>query len=1046
MPIMAVINRLFILAKATFFLFAIFLVCYSPIEVYAAESEGLYSAIEAVKNGNATPGQQAVVFAANREINYMRQNGVITNSQYQKCQEFFDIKSQSFAKVSSDANNGIFTLQASKSPKYKEGTDSDYILKMKGKDPVQDIRRIQDSYNTQVNDFLRPHKQALAKAGLSTKPRYNWHNKLDVDFMVDPKTVTLKEFQQVAKLNNDAYTRPGAAKYEFVTRGGEGELTSQDFKDYSDEMRDFIQKKQIKLAKLRKNPSLLNDPMQQADYFRIMAQEQKYIDRTQVLVDNVRKKYGIKGPKYGGGGDPYYEMIIDPVKGTATLKRRLPGKLAAHGAVREHTNFKVTAAASSVATNSIRNSQMELAETIAQVGRTGNWNNAAKDIADITKDFPPSEKGRLIEKLGKTRGKVFASEVAKEMRSLVPPRQQVSFVNKVASKLDGIPKLIPGYNDDLSQVSAARAGLNIAAQKAVGLYGMYTTAKTYHDIAKLGSSYWDKIRRATDPGTTDEEAQELFDQASEISWQMAKTGSHGAAMTAMFAKTPTLAALHTSYTIGRAGGDYFFNNTKTGKYILANSLRATEATVDRYGRGMDLLEEFTGGTSQRMIDRQRADLLEEKFRKQIELGNVVLNQDVHIDDVIELIRKGEYTKAKALYKRPNAKGQKPKTSEGKNSQTAKKKKTKSDDIWIYQSNYATGKKPKESVRKSSNKQKLTADQILDNINKQSQPTYRAPKTQKLTADQILDNISKQSPSADRAPKTQKLTADQILDNIGKRSQPAHRAPKTQKLTAGQILDNISKQSPSAHTAPKIQKLTADQILDNINKRDQANLPDAKYSSKTAKNKNLLPAAMPTYGPDGNGGWIQTNNYLPKADNPVPMPNINPEIRTMTGTTIQQGQNPGIYPLLVGNQLVFEDGTRISIGKGDHHHLEGNVSKADVKAKLNKARLLDKLRKAGEIDSENKRIWAQQRREAIARERARRARQFAEEAAELNKQINRYAADASNYYPPDPDPYGYGNYSGRYSNQYVPPAPMPSFGSGRFRPARMPTYGSESHHH
>ena len=82
--------------------------------------------------------------------------------------------------------------------------------------------------------------------------------------------------EKIAKLNNDAYKRRLAAKFEATSRANDGTTVSpEEYGAYTEEMKDFVAKKQAKMEKYRNDPSLLNNPAEQADYHRMMAQEQK---------------------------------------------------------------------------------------------------------------------------------------------------------------------------------------------------------------------------------------------------------------------------------------------------------------------------------------------------------------------------------------------------------------------------------------------------------------------------------------------------------------------------------------------------------------------------------------------------------------------------------------------------------------------------------------------------------------------------------------------------------------------------------------------------
>ncbi|MBZ0186097.1 MAG: hypothetical protein K8F91_07545, partial [Candidatus Obscuribacterales bacterium] len=223
------------------------------------------------------------------------------------------------------------------------------------------------------------------------------------------------------------------------------------------------------------------------------------------------------------------------------------------------------------------------------------------------------------------------------------------FISKVQTKLAEISSKIPSVDNDLSKLSAERARLNSAASTALGIYGKYMQVTTYQGIAKMGMAYWKLIQLASDPNITDEEADKLYEKASEISWKMARMGVEGKLMQTLFAQVPTLGQLHSAFMIGYGGGTFILNNTDTGQAILASSIRTTESFVDSSYEGVDFLTEQLGGQSEKMIGRQRLSAIEQKFRESVDKGEIALNQGVDIEDVVELIRQGQFTNAKKLY-------------------------------------------------------------------------------------------------------------------------------------------------------------------------------------------------------------------------------------------------------------------------------------------------------------------------------------------------------------------------------------------------------------
>jgi len=77
----------------------------------------------------------------------------------------------------------------------------------------------------------------LKKTQVISVDRTDWHNKLDTDFMADPKGVSQAEFEKIAKVNNDAYKRREAAAWEYKSRNPEaGPITQKETTQYVKEL------------------------------------------------------------------------------------------------------------------------------------------------------------------------------------------------------------------------------------------------------------------------------------------------------------------------------------------------------------------------------------------------------------------------------------------------------------------------------------------------------------------------------------------------------------------------------------------------------------------------------------------------------------------------------------------------------------------------------------------------------------------------------------------------------------------------------------------
>ena len=253
-------------------------------------------ALGRLASNSASAADRALLFQYNDDINAAALNGEIADPVYQAAQTDYAATNRSFAADAAADAGADFTVQNPTAPEFSPGTDSDYITVVDSKEQIADM---QEGYNRRVNEYLEQH-------GIidETQRRADWHNKLDTDFMGDPRYVTEAEFKEIARLNNDAYTRRHAAEFEAIIRkkGGPGRIDPQHIVAYTEEMDDFARKKGKLLDEMLANPSRFNDPRARADAFRTMAQQQKYTSRIQLAEDILRAQEGLPPRPRGPGG------------------------------------------------------------------------------------------------------------------------------------------------------------------------------------------------------------------------------------------------------------------------------------------------------------------------------------------------------------------------------------------------------------------------------------------------------------------------------------------------------------------------------------------------------------------------------------------------------------------------------------------------------------------------------------------------------------------------------------------------------------------------
>ena len=609
-----------------------------------------------------TDGQKSLLVWYNDDINRARMNGLIRDEWYQAGQNVHHSVSSGEAGKAARQVGAKFTVQQSTRQTFMPGTDSDYIYELdrNSANPVDDVRRIQQGYNDGLNDFMRRSidadpkvKAALEAEGIRFEPRSDWHRKLDVDFMADPKTVTQSQFEEIGKLNNDAYKRREAAEFERISRAKDGtQVTPEMYTKYTDEMRDFIKKKRATLAKIRKNPSLLNNPDVLADYHRIMAQEQKYIARIEGVNAHLRGQEKL-GVAVRPQASSTYVIHYDE-QGRAVLTQRSDATLAKQASSRSPGNMATSMAGNNLGIQSENRALVELSESMAEAARRNpsKWATAPEDIARLTEHLTPAEKGRLIESIKRNVGRDMARQVAESMR------KQASTVGDVRaaggggirasmSQLDDALRGALGVSDDLSRMGGFRRGFNEAAAKALGGLENLSKGAVGVEVVMAASSmrtFIANIQKGMDPSIPDDEAEECFQRAMEAGKAMLAQGSLGT----LFEAVPTTGVVFLGWTIGYDGTSYILTNTKTGEefnrratdYFDSHKKASEEAWAD--------INEFVGNQSERSRAADQIADLESSLINAIREGRVVLKPGVSVQDVVEMIRNGDILGAREL--------------------------------------------------------------------------------------------------------------------------------------------------------------------------------------------------------------------------------------------------------------------------------------------------------------------------------------------------------------------------------------------------------------
>ncbi len=354
-------------------------------------TQDIIEATEAMEKGTANDQQKALILMETNVVNEMRIKGVISDGAFQASHHYYDTISQEEAVKAAHQHGAELKVQQRTNKVFDAGTDSDYITNAKNKEQVQ---AMQQSYNENFDAKIR---QLSGDAGTGK----NWIKKNDVDFMVNPDAgskITDAEFADVAGVNNDAYVRPDAARFEAKSRSTSGEKpTLQETKAYIDEMRDFIHKKRnsskqyaTEIIDLNKNPK--SQQQGTPEYAKRMSLE------AQLLQSQAHQA------KYFNRINDASKILADQAHTVAPATSNLPEvakKRAASDGVSTAQRQINAATAASTADNLMTQGKLNEA-LLLSIGSSRQPKLTAQNnerIANIISDLPPSQQGELIIKL-----------------------------------------------------------------------------------------------------------------------------------------------------------------------------------------------------------------------------------------------------------------------------------------------------------------------------------------------------------------------------------------------------------------------------------------------------------------------------------------------------------------------------------------------------------------------------------------------------------------------------------------------------------------------
>jgi len=612
--------------------------------------------------------QKALLFANNDAINNARLNNWISDRQYQAAQSLYADKASELSVVAGKDVGVQVEQQQVKGKGYKAGADTDNIA---GITKVEQVDQLENAFDRRAKEYLDKHK-------VPHDPETVWHEKLNVDFMADPENISQADFERIAAQKDSFYRRKQAAAAERILRMNAEEapmLNAEHIEAYTQEMQEFIAKKNKFLEAARKNPEYFSNPANKSELLLLMGQEQKYTERLEALNDRARSENHLKpvNREMPGGshivihdehGNPVMKFKrVKDANGHIIFQERRIGTIAKRGSMRNPENFD-TFSASAVSENSVHRALADLAETRAQIAASNPTmaDNAASAVAQITKELPPSERAFTLERIRKARGNEFAAEVARHMREASPPKPNTAMDAEFARTVDRVreilheepgPRTNPvyektrawdesfqravGITTDKTGMSLTRQQVNELVEKGLpkfnALMDAVAVVQTSIEAGSQMGEYAYHITAAMDKDVPDAVAQQHFEAAQHVAYGMIATGTLGTGMTMVMEAFPTVGAVVGTYGVTYEGSRFVLENTRTGQYID----KVAGGAFDIGFRGVDKLSDLaavmTGGETQAQREQREGAQLCDSFSRALQAGRIKLREGASVDEL-----------------------------------------------------------------------------------------------------------------------------------------------------------------------------------------------------------------------------------------------------------------------------------------------------------------------------------------------------------------------------------------------------------------------------
>jgi len=389
-----------------------------PITSALAWDQALINAANAVGKNEYTKKQLAMVLARNYDINLLAMKGLISDKAFQVCHKKFEKISIEIGKKAAKSADVTFTVQVRDTSKaYKAGTDQDYIT---GATEPEQIKKMQKTYNEKFTKKLK-------ELDPNIPDNTNWIKRNDIDFMADARYTSTTNFEEIAKLNNAAYTRTGSARYEAWSRspGSGGRPDLKDSRDYMDEMQDMIHHRDELLDGYRKEFDDLTNKMMNVkegtpayeslkkrlefldvEIFKNQALQAKYMDRINVCTQNLKKWLPVDSPLRKVGSNL-------PAGFTGDIKAASGRKIF------EEMNNLDSRAIGAMKKEIIQRQLQQHIEVLATIAEThpslaGEMNSA---IGKYASKLSTAQHAEIVEAIRKGLGQDAAESLAKVLRS-----------------------------------------------------------------------------------------------------------------------------------------------------------------------------------------------------------------------------------------------------------------------------------------------------------------------------------------------------------------------------------------------------------------------------------------------------------------------------------------------------------------------------------------------------------------------------------------------------------------------------------------------------